>query len=335
MAVHPAWRRALPACLATLWCTLALFFITSCQGPTTLDVLSQPGPYRVNVRMDPPTLNPPQLGTLTFEVKDAGTGKPANLQIVDEALVHTVLVHSDLSYFQHSATARLVQGGASVQVYFPRTGTYHVYALYRPVNAEPQVFRLNITSGTPTHGARLVDDSDAPKVNGGVRFDMLKGADPIRAGQPVQLAFHVTERGRPVDYLWPLFGAAGHLWIVNESGDYFAHESGTSQARYAPAATPTTTSIGTPTPVPAPTLVPAIAGALRTITAQPVPTLAPVQQTAMASLFTTPEIIPSPAYGPDIVFTHTFPHAGMYKMWLEIKHRGEVIHTDFTVRVQQ
>jgi hypothetical protein len=325
----------------------SILVLAACQGPTTVDVIEQSGPYVASVRMDPPTLNPPQIGSLTFEVKDAQTGKAVTeFEPVHEALLHNVLVHGDLLYFDHSATDRLVQGGASVQVFFPRTGTYYSYALYKPRGADLQVFKVSITTGTPTHGAHLVDDSNVSKVNGGVRFDLLKSASPIRAGQPVQLVFHVTERGRPVDYLWPVYGAAGHLWIVDEAGEYFAHETGAAQThRYLTGMGTPTSGVLTPLPTmpaggrsavttPVPTFAPGIVNAMRTITAAPVPTLAPVQQTAMASLLGTPDVLPDPGFGPDIVFTHTFPHAGMYKMWLQVRHRGEVIHVDYAVRVE-
>jgi hypothetical protein len=89
-----------------------------------------------------------------------------------------------------------------------------------------------------------------------------------------------------------------------------------------------------PTP-PAPTFQPDVATAIASITAQPVSTLLPVQQTAQSSVIGTPVVQPAVGYGPEVAFTHTFPHAGLYKLWLEVVHGREVILSDFVVRVEE
>ena len=48
--------------------------------------------------------------------------------------------------------------------------------------------------------------------------------------------------------------------------------------------------------------------------------LSGVQQTPQSSILSTPEVLPSVGFGPDLAFTHTFPHAGLYKCWLEVQY---------------
>jgi hypothetical protein len=59
-----------------------------------------------------------------------------------------------------------------------------------------------------------------------------------------------------------------------------------------------------------------------------------VQETAQSSILGTPEVVPSPAYGPIIAFTHTFPHAGLYKIWLEVYYRGQPVLVDYVLRAE-
>ena len=81
--------------------------------------------------------------------------------------------------------------------------------------------------------------------------------------------------------------------------------------------------------------MPDVASALATITAQPIAPLAPVQQTAMASVFDTPAVLPAVSYGPYVAFTHTFPEPGLYKLWFETSYRQHIMEVDFVVRVQE
>jgi hypothetical protein len=45
--------------------------------------------------------------------------------------------------------------------------------------------------------------------------------------------------------------------------------------------------------------------------------------------------VPSIGYGPNIAFTHTFPRAGFYKMWLEVLYRGQVSLVNYVIKVAE
>jgi hypothetical protein len=44
--------------------------------------------------------------------------------------------------------------------------------------------------------------------------------------------------------------------------------------------------------------------------------------------------LPDLSFGPDVVFTHTFPHPGMYRIWVEVQYRGQVVTVPYNIRVQ-
>lgn len=349
--------------------------VAGCAAPTTISEGGSAGKYDVRVRMDPVHLNPPALGTLSFEIsqmtdqntKEAVTEFQPVFDIGD--LMHTIIIHKDMTSFRHSFTDRLVLGSASVPVGFPELGTYYTWTYFKPVGAEVQVFETTIQAGSEP--ATQPQDVDVrPKVSYGLRVELLNGGEAIHVGEPVQLAFRVTQRGYPVRDLQAYFGAPGHLWIVQvpEGGAHGAeasaeehapklgHELGSAQSYVKAIQTPEegqseTTDSGfpnsgnlvgsdmvgggrAPTP-PAPTFQPQVATAVASITAQPVSTLLPVQQTPQAAVIGTQVVEPGVGYGPEVAFTHTFEHAGLHKMWLELRHGREIIVTDFVVRVEE
>ena len=50
--------------------------LPGCNGPTVVDQADQIGNYKVDFSMDPETLKPPQLVTVSYAISDASTNKP-------------------------------------------------------------------------------------------------------------------------------------------------------------------------------------------------------------------------------------------------------------------
>lgn len=218
--------------LALFALAVSLVALAGCQGPTSVTAPEEQGQFKVVQTMDPVTLNPPQRGTLTYEVFSKETGKPVTtFEPVNEALLHTISIRRDLLFMRHSVTDRLVLNKASVPSYFPTTGEYHLYTLFQPTGAPLQVFTSTITTGDEGPEPQLREDANVAKVAAGVRVQLVKGPEPFKAEEPSQFAFHMTERGNPVTSLWPLFGAAGHVWMVDAEGHHFTHLVGAAESR--------------------------------------------------------------------------------------------------------
>jgi len=352
-------QRALFLLLLVMVVALA---VSGCTGATSVTSNGGSDNYSVDIAMDPPTLNPPQLGSLTFKVTDSKTGKVVTaFEPVAEALIHNVIIRRDLQFFRHDAAQNVVRDLVSVAAYFPSGGTFYTYTIYKPAGAEVQTFRSTIVSGEASHDAQLVEertltsradkDLSISKVTNGLTVSWVKGSAPIKAGEASQLLFHITEQDRAVTNLWPVYGAPGHVWLVDDKGENFTHLMGASESRVLlPSATPGSGTTqgegsssqpipreipsGSGTMLPVPTLVPPLRAALSMVTAVPYPTLLPVQQIPQNG-FGEQDVRPAVGYGPDLIFTHTFPHEGFYKLWLEVRSRDQVVTTDFVVRVEQ
>lgn len=325
----------------TLLLTLLLVTLSGCQGPTSIEAQPGVGIYRVEVKTDPLTLNPPQLATLSFQVTNNETNDiVTEFDPVSGALFHNIVIRDDLQYFRHSATSRAPQDAASVLTFFPTTGSYHTYTLFQPAGEALQVYTATISSGEGEDHADIVVDETRTKISGGLRVELITGADEVRAGQPTQLVFRVTQRGEPVTGLWPLYDAPGHLWIVNDHGEDFAHLTAQAASRRlvpdAVTGTPGAAASAGPSEAvttPGPTFAPGVSAAIASATSVAAPTLPVVQQTAQSSTMYAPDVRPTFGYGPELAFTHTFPHEGLYKMWLEIEYNDLALQYDYFVRV--
>jgi hypothetical protein len=358
-----------------------------CVGETTLSSVEQPEEFDVEMMIDPPTLAPPQHSSLTYSITDKATGKKVTQfepVIGPNVLLHNIVLREDLEYFGHTAAQFVVDQSVSAITYFPTTGSYKVFAMYKPLGTPIQQFTGRIVSGQPNEEANLQEGGATAQLAGSLRFDRVGADEPVVAGEVQQLAFLVSEKGQVVSALWPFYGAPAHLWIADSEAEHLWHAYGKADstvllptqtstpasARTAgatrtggtPTAARTVTASRTGTPVeqsgntsgsgspadpdmqsiPAgvltdttpPTLVPPLGASLATITSQPIPTLPPVQQTPLVSVLVTPPAVPpAVGYGPTLVFEHTFPEPGLYKVWLEVGYRNEIITTDWVVRV--
>src|SRR5687768_15963775 len=201
-----AWKRIGAVTVAAAVTAMA----AGCKGETTLSALEQTAGYDVSMRMDPPTLNPPQLGSLTFDITDKATGdRVTQFEPVhgSNTVMHNILFREDLEYFRHDTASLVIEGQISMPAFFPSFVSYKVFAMYKPLGDEVQEFQGRIVSGDETHGANLQETGQDSKLVGAMRIDRIGASVPVGAGKLQQLAFLVSEKGQHVTSLGPVYGA--------------------------------------------------------------------------------------------------------------------------------
>lgn len=325
---------------ATLLAGLSMGALVACNGPTDIDAPAGVGDFQVALTMDPQTLNPPQIGTISYALTDQRTGKAVNqFTRVFGANFHNILISHDLQHFKHSYSDRVDRDVVSLQTYFPVTALYNSYAIFQPAESDVYVYAHQVTAAVEGDAPTLTDsDASRRRVRSyGLQTELITAPETLHAGQDAQLAFYVTELGQPVTGLWPFLDAPGYLWMVDQEGGQFTWEVGASPSHVlTTTATATSESATEATAVPTqpvPTFFPDLDDLIATRTAQPVSTIPPVQQTAQVSISEPQEVRPQTTYGPYVLFAHRFPDPGFYKMWFEFKYRGQVVITDWVVKV--
>jgi hypothetical protein len=318
-----SWQRRAATLLAV---GAALALLSGCTGQTTIDQASTIGNYDISFGIMPERLNPPQRAALNYGFTDAKTNKPVTkFDTVDGAMIHNVLFSRDLKAFQHSYASVNQLNAFSISTEFAETGKYYSYTLFKPTGSDLQVLTGTVQSGDAGNAPDLRVDTD-PLEAYGAQYALVLGGTTIHAGAPAQLAVYVTERGSPVTQLWPFLGAPGYLWIIDENGQSFAVETGASESH--------PNSGSSAQQAPPPTIGPDLQTALTKVAGQPAPTMLPAQQTAQVSVVETPgAVVPDVGYGPSVVFTHTFPHPGLFKVWAELEYRGQVQQLGWVLNV--
>lgn len=182
--------------------------------------------YQVVLGSNPLVIEPGQPFTLTLDIlqKD-GTTPVTKFDEVHTKLMHLILVSEDLSQFLHvhpdyQGNGEFVLKAAAL----PVGGNYVVFADFTPMSEHQQVVRLNLSTQDAV--------TTAPELAvGATEFvtDRLNVAldipETLGAGAEQTIRFHVADaaNGEPLNTLDDYLGAAGHLVIVDESGQTYLH----------------------------------------------------------------------------------------------------------------
>src|SRR4051794_41062260 len=136
-------------------CSVSILPLAACARLTSVTAQSPAGNYAVNVTIDPVTLNPPQTGSISYGVTETAKNKPVSaFSPIYSALLHNILISSDLTYFYHTYTTELIDNRASVFAYFPGIGRYYNYALFQPQGSALQTYSTTIATGDVQNNPR-------------------------------------------------------------------------------------------------------------------------------------------------------------------------------------
>ena len=210
-----------------------------------------------------------------------------------------------------------IQGGAfSEKLPAMPAGQYQVFADIVDKNGYPWtlVGKLEIpkVDGSPTSGddsmwigARMTEssaDATVAQLPDGGRMVWERGAGPLQANTPMSLRFHLEEKdGSPVRDLEPYMGMAAHAEIVCSDLSVFAHIHPAGSVSMAALNLAQTGLTGAPS-----------AGMEM-----------PMQMAGLSG--------PLPS---EFSFPFGFPHAGAYRIFVQIKRAGRVQTAAFDARVQ-
>lgn len=148
----------------------------------------------------------------------------------------------------------------------------------------------------------------APLTDG--RMIWERGNDPIHARTALELRFHVEDsKGASVNNLEPYMGMAGHLVVLKTDGSVFAHVH--------PAGS--------------------VAMASLELAQQSLGANSPSQNSSASNseMADMPGMnMQQTTVGPEVSFPYGFPHAGNYRLFVQVKHNGQVQTGVFDVAVE-
>jgi hypothetical protein len=182
--------------------------------------------YQAVLKTNPAAVEAGKPFQLTLNILDADGKTPVSeFDEVHTKLLHLILVSQDLSQFLHVHPDYMGNGEFVLDdAVLPVAANYIAFADFTPTGEHQQVVRLNLpTQGAQTAAAALAIGS-TESTTGPLKIT-LDVPETLAAGAEQGIVFHVAdaETGEPLDTLDEYLGAAGHLVIVDESGQTYLH----------------------------------------------------------------------------------------------------------------
>jgi hypothetical protein len=248
-----------------------------------------------------------------------GRGKPVEGVVPDHGkMMHAVVVHvPDMTYFLHAHPKMDGPGVFALTLLPPEPGRYKVFAdvLFPTGAAETVTATLEAAPGGGGRASTFDDPDDSDSVQpafgakatsgtaydagGGFTMKRISPAGPIKVNELLDLGFELDgPDGKPVNALQAYMGMAGHLLILRDDLNVFAHvhPMGTVSGRMA----------GMP------------AGHA---------TMTPEEHAkAMAAM--------SRIEGARVSFPYGFPSAGRYRLFVQVKYADAVRTGVFDLKVE-
>lgn len=250
----------------------------------------------------PPSRNAP----LRFRIVDArGRTVRDDFQVEHEKRLHLIVARRDTAVFRHVHPEQRADGSWTVDVDVSDAGVYRAFADFK-IGGEQHTLATDLfvpgdfrprELPKPATTDRAVDEDDAPTA-----IDVALDAPTIRAGRATTLRFAASVDGRPVDRLEPYLGAKGHLVALREGDLAYLHVHPTG---------------------PAPS-----DGDEHGADAGHDDAGAPAHSHGDEAAANPQQEADSEA-----TFAATFPTAGRYRLFLQVRVDGRIRTTDYTVEV--
>lgn len=252
---------------------------------------------------------------LRFEVRDRATRGPVrDLEVMHEYPLHLMIVSRDLSLFDHIHPVLQKDGSLLLDYTFPHGGEFVLFANAVPKGAATQSFRHAVMVEGPVPPPTKLAENAYATVSAGKRQVMLFTKPLIPTpGQPVYLRFVLTQDDRGLSDVEPWLGCFGHCVIISEDTSFYEHTHPSDHKHDAAAQTA------------------AAASSDPVMNAKDnLPQLGDTRKMMYAMGMSTPSMRFA---GPEVTFLATFPKSGLYKVWGQFKHQGEVVTVSFVVSV--
>ncbi len=234
------------------------------------------------------------------------------IEIEHERIMHVLITKEDFSVFAHIhpedfgpiMQQNIDEATFVVKYTFPSEGVYRIAA---QVTADGNTItkQFDRLVGEYPGPPSIQKDFTNEKTFDGYTVKIIPRPAKVVAGNEATIIYHMEKDGQPISDLKPYLGAAAHfaIWNADLSVESFAHQHGT---------------------------VPDSDVSMNMIPSA----YAHGEEDEMESAaeHDTPHELPV-EFGPDIVLTHTFPYPGLWIIFGQFEHQGEVITTKFMIKV--
>ena len=300
------------------------------------DVHKMPSTSSLNVMLhtEPQTIQAGTPVTLTFHLTDAKGEPVTDLMVHHDRVLHVLVVSENLQIIGHIHPEDFesrdimmeLEGMYTVHFTFPAAGKYILavdvmtadaeFAKYlyvdvagaeKLVDAAQDFRREKVVLGYTDEGGdrytKAVSLTDGKGTS--VYHTSIEAPERIKAGEMVHITYHFSQDGQPLTDLVPFLDAPMHFAIVSTRLDGVVHTHGT---------------------------VPGTEDAGKTMKKDPHAghKMKKAPTTGHQHQGITPE-----KFGPTVMLMTTFPEAGVYQIFGQLKHADQILWPSFMVKVEK
>jgi hypothetical protein len=142
----------------------------------------------------------------------------ADFDTFQEKLMHLISVSDDFQSFNHIHPSYKENGRFEIEVIFPKSGNYTLFADYKPTGQKEQVSVLK-TQVEGNNFSQPSTDLSTSKIIDNTKVNLGVSQPTLKAGQKVTLTFDLKQasNNQPITDLQPYLGEKGHLVILKQS----------------------------------------------------------------------------------------------------------------------
>ena len=288
----------------------------------------------VMLHTEPQTIQAGTSAALTFHLTDVKGEPVTDLRVHHARVLHVLVVSENLQIighihpedFESRDIMQELEGRYTVHFTFPAAGRYILAVDVMTADAEfSEYVYVNVTGKAEL--ADMIQDFRREKVvysytdEGGDRYTKavsltdgegtstyhvkIDAPERIKAGEMVHITYHFSRYGKPLTDLVPFLDAPMHFAIVSTRLDGIVHTHGT---------------------------VPGSEEDSKMMKKDPHVghKMQKTPTTGHQHHGTTPE-----KFGPTIMLMTTFPEAGVYQIFGQLKHADQILWPNFMVKVEQ
>lgn len=208
------------------------FLLFGCSSLIRQDKDSGQSNYKIEIVSLINDIKPNQEIAIVYKIKDKQGNIVKDFDVMNEKIMHFIVIRKDLQYFQHlHPEFDKTTGEFSIPVTFPTDGKYRIFADFMPsTNMKSNGKHQPITIYKDVNVGSLADYKSEPlgSTNRTKTFDdysikTIPNSEPLLSQNDYGFTFEIKKDKKLVTNLEKYLGALGHTVVIREGDLQFIH----------------------------------------------------------------------------------------------------------------
>lgn len=196
--------------------------------------------YKIEMVSSINDLKPNQQIEVVYKIKDKQGNTLKDFDVMNEKIMHFIIIRKDLQYFQHiHPEFNKITGEFSIPVTFATDGEYRMFADFMPLmkNMKSNGKHEPITIYKDVNVGNLADYKPEPlgdivytKKFNDYTITITPSSESLLSQNDLEFTFEIKKDEKPVTDLEDYLGALGHTVVLREEDLQFIHAHATQKS---------------------------------------------------------------------------------------------------------